>query len=621
MTLPRPEADDGVAIVPPMLEVDFAHLAQEAVELETAGADRLPWHPDTQAVSEDKGGVDIREGILSGAGAPRRSVRDGPVAVRRGPTRRTLLSEIARATAEGAAGEDMVLHLVAGQARRLVGGAIATVVMPEPGGDAFVVRAAAGQAAEPLVGRRLSADWSIAAGVIRSGRPGRIADLAADPMTERRSAMAHVGVGPLLCVPLMGRGRPIGAIELGSPRGGRALTDEDQRAAEEFAAQAGVSIEYTRIREDLQRLATTVAVRGPLDETLHVLARTVVEATDMAACAVYLLESGHLRTAGTYGLPPGWGAAMDAADRLGARRPALNAAGFRSVVILADAVKRMLSDPLLEPAHALLRTVSWNTIASLPLVHHGEVLGAIAGYYPEGYRVRNPEVAFLKVIADEVAALVENARSVATAEATTALEERQRLARELHDSVSQALYGIALGAETAQNLLKRSPAKVAEPLDYVRKLAEAALAEMRALIFDLRPEALEKEGLVAALAKQGAAVEARHDIAVDKDLPDEPEAPLQLKEALFRIGQEALNNIAKHARATRVQLRLKSEDAALVLEIADDGVGFDTGQDFPGHLGLRSMRERALKLGGSLEVSATAGRGTRIRATLPVEPA
>src|SRR5690606_4762228 len=145
----------------------------------------------------------------------------------------------------------------------------------------------------------------------------------------------------------------------------------------------------------------------------------------------------------------------------------------------------------------------------------------------------------------------ENARLYEQALSLAALEERQRLARELHDSVSQALYGIALGARTARTLLDRAELAaeqtetLASPLDYVLSLAEAALTEMRALIFELRPESLAMEGLVVALTRQGDALEARHNVAVTTAFGPEPELPLSTKEALFRVAQEALHNVVK----------------------------------------------------------------------------
>jgi PAS domain S-box-containing protein len=196
--------------------------------------------------------------------------------------------------------------------------------------------------------------------------------------------------------------------------------------------------------------------------------------------------------------------------------------------------------------------------------------------------------------------------------------ERQRLSRDLHDSVSQALYGIVLGAETARAMAERDPAQAIQPLDYILSLARTGMAEMRALIFELRPEALEQEGLIAALSRRAAALEAEHQVRVRLALCDEPVAPPAVKEALYRIVQEAMQNTVKHARATEIQLSLECRDATLVLEIRDNGKGFDTTGSFPGHLGLQSMRERATQLGGSLRMESAVGAGTTITVRVPV---
>jgi signal transduction histidine kinase len=203
-----------------------------------------------------------------------------------------------------------------------------------------------------------------------------------------------------------------------------------------------------------------------------------------------------------------------------------------------------------------------------------------------------------------------------------ALEERQRLARELHDSVSQVLYGVGLGARTGRALLDRATipselkSSLVESLDYVLSLAEAGLAEMRALIFELRPDSLEREGLVAALTRQAAALRARHKLAVHTDFHEEPLLSFEAKEALYRIAQESLNNTVKHAQAERVDIRLGVRQGEVTLELMDDGVGFDPQAEYSGHMGLNSMHERAAQIGGILEIVSEAGQGTVVRVRL-----
>ncbi|MER6139593.1 sensor histidine kinase [Streptomyces sparsogenes] len=234
----------------------------------------------------------------------------------------------------------------------------------------------------------------------------------------------------------------------------------------------------------------------------------------------------------------------------------------------------------------------------------------------------------------------DDSRRLAAARDQGALDERRRLSRELHDSVSQALYGISLGARTARELLDREIdrarergerggdrrddttgadglAELAEPIDYIRQLADTAIAETRVLLGRLRPETLEAEGLVAALDRHVAALRDRYGIAAEATLGPEPETTPEAKHALYRIAQESLHNVAKHSGARHVRLHLLSGPGTVTLTVADDGVGFDSRGSFPGRLGLLSMRERAREVGGTLSVDSRPGRGSRVRVTVP----
>jgi signal transduction histidine kinase len=247
----------------------------------------------------------------------------------------------------------------------------------------------------------------------------------------------------------------------------------------------------------------------------------------------------------------------------------------------------------------------------------GRPLGFFSVAYTAEHHFDDAEQRLLVALADRAAVAISNAELYERAQLVASLEERQRLARELHDSVSQALYGIALGAQTARAVLDRDPPAAVEPVDYILSLADVGLAEMRALIFELRPESLETEGLNAAIRKQVEAMQARHGIQVEFLPCDEPDLPLSVKEAAYRIAQESLHNVVKHSNATHVRITLTSTPGALTLEVADNGAGFDPTADFPGHLGLRSMSERAENAGGRLKIKSEPGSGTRIIATFP----
>jgi signal transduction histidine kinase len=268
------------------------------------------------------------------------------------------------------------------------------------------------------------------------------------------------------------------------------------------------------------------------------------------------------------------------------------------------------------------------TWVGVPLMVRERLIGWLSLHHGEREAYAQHQVALAQTIANQAATAIENARLYAQARRLAALEERQKLARELHDSVSQVLYGVGLGARTASALLERAAitpelkASLAEPLEYVLSLAEAGLAEMRALIFELRPDSLEREGLVAALTRQAAALRARHNLEVHTDFCEEPILSFEEKEALYRIAQEALNNIVKHAQARRVDIRLGVSQGEIELELTDDGVGFDPRAEYAGHMGLNSMRERAAQIGGILAIESKAGQGVvvRVRIAAPDRP-
>lgn len=270
---------------------------------------------------------------------------------------------------------------------------------------------------------------------------------------------------------------------------------------------------------------------------------------------------------------------------------------------------------------------SWKAVGMLSYIGIGLYLGErwLGGFafhtnYARSYSDRHKKL--LVGIGDMVLGAVERIRlkqeSVAVMSANAVLEERNRLARELHDSVSQAMYGIALGARTARTMLDRDISKLSDPLDYVLSLSEAGLAEMRALIFELRPETLEKEGLIEAILRQVTMLEARHGIVVQFNVQEEPNIPLKTKEAIYWIVREALHNIVKHARAAEVTLTMNVLDQALIVTVQDNGIGFDPTAEYKGHIGLQSMKERCHQINGILKIDSNIGCGTTLKLDIPI---
>ncbi len=255
-----------------------------------------------------------------------------------------------------------------------------------------------------------------------------------------------------------------------------------------------------------------------------------------------------------------------------------------------------------------------------PMRARGQVLGVLSVVGERGRQFKVEEVALLASIADEVGVAVENARLYQQAEQVAAMKERQRLAQELHDSVTQSLYSLTLFAEAGRDLARAGELERVEGyLTRLGEIAQHALKEMRLLVYQLRPLALQKEGLVGALQQRLDAVERRAGVEARLLVEELVELPAPVEEGLYRIAQEALNNALKHAAATSVTVYIRAEDERVELEVVDDGLGFDpdTVGD-RGGMGLTSIRERAEKLGGSLTVLSAPGEGTRVKVSVEV---
>ncbi|EYB67330.1 sensor signal transduction histidine kinase [Deinococcus phoenicis] len=332
------------------------------------------------------------------------------------------------------------------------------------------------------------------------------------------------------------------------------------------------------------------------------------------------------RAAGRVALGDDLGATLT--DLAGQARAASTA---RAVALTApDGTIRAASGPLDPALHgpgasppaggADVRYVEGGTLATLPVVTGGADGGTLRALYAPGTQPGPEELAFLLSIADHAGTALHAAELIERAGERAGEQERARLARELHDSVAQALYGITLGAKTARATLGRDPGKTQASLDYTIRLAEGGVSEMKALLFSLRPDALEEGGLVAALTQNAHALGARHGLTVHADLRREPHLSPPAQAAAYRVAQEALHNVVKHARATQVWLSVREEEGRVTVEVRDDGRGFDPAALPGGTLGQRSMRERAQGAGGTLAVQSAPGTGTAVTLTLPAAP-
>jgi signal transduction histidine kinase len=221
----------------------------------------------------------------------------------------------------------------------------------------------------------------------------------------------------------------------------------------------------------------------------------------------------------------------------------------------------------------------------------------------------------IELLAAHAAIAITNARLYEQSRELSILSERNRLALELHDAVSQKLFSLVLTAEAAATLVGRDAGAAGEQLARLKILAQEALDELRGLIFELRPPDLERDGLCGVLRKHVEVLRQRQSGEITVELQDGIGGDPERDAEILRIAQEALHNALRHAGAEHVIVRLRADNEELVLEVDDDGVGFDPSAPKlrSKRLGLTSMEERARRLGGRLEIDSTPGAGTSVR--------
>ena len=236
---------------------------------------------------------------------------------------------------------------------------------------------------------------------------------------------------------------------------------------------------------------------------------------------------------------------------------------------------------------------------------------ATAGFFTAVHAER------LQAFANQAAIAIENARLYEQAQTLAAMEERQRLARDLHDAVSQTLWTANLIADVLPTLWAEDPVNGQASLEKLRMLTTGALAEMRALLLELRPTALVESNLNDLLQQLADAIMSRKKVDITLTIVgDRCVLDPDKQVGIYRIAQEALNNIVKHARASRVNMTLECGSQTLTLEIADDGRGFDLENVPAERLGVGIMRERAEAIGAHLTIDSQVGSGTRITVTM-----
>jgi signal transduction histidine kinase len=452
-----------------------------------------------------------------------------------------------------------------------------------------------------------------------SGEPLLAPDVSQEPryypvpgIPETRSELA---------VPMRTKDRVIGVVDVQSRRLD-AFDESDVVVLQSLANQAAVAIEKAQLLEaerkradELDALRTTmtdITAELGLSALLQAIVERAAGLLDATGGELGLYDetSQELRIVVSYNLGE---------DYVGTR----HRLGEGAMGHVAETGESLIIEDYQTWGGGLAEYSHVRATLAAPLKVGGRLVGVFTTVTTDPDRQFTPaDLHLLNLFTQQAAIAIENARLYEQAQQLAVMEERQRLARDLHDSVTQALYGMTLYSEAAAEELSLERFDiVAEYLRELQDTAKEALAEMRLLIYELRPPVLAEEGLVAALQARLLSVEGRAGLKTKFKVEVEDELPPEVEDGLYRIAREALNNTLRHAQASNIMIHLHHapQERKATLEVMDDGVGFDLAvAREKGGLGLSAMEERVAMLGGRLSVGSGPQGGTRVLVEVPV---
>jgi two-component system, NarL family, sensor histidine kinase DevS len=460
--------------------------------------------------------------------------------------------------------------------------------------------------------------------LITDAKPLRLHDIGEDPRSVGFPPN-HPPMHTFLGVPVLLRGVAYGNLYLTEKTGGEDFTDLDKELVTLLATQAAVAIENARLYEaattwsrqleSLNEVANALATETDLDRLLELIARRLEELLEARVVSV-LLPAGpdELRFAAVAG---------EAAKELTGRTIPRESSKSGRVLERgrSERVDSVLDDPDVSPD--VTRLIEARTGLWVPLVVRGEAIGVLAAHDKLGTdeRFTDTDLRLAEAFASRAAIAVDLSERIARDALRRVVDaqelERRRLSRELHDETGQALTSILLGLKSLEETLPTDESRAATA--DLRELVVETLQDVRRLAVELRPSVLDDFGLVDALENLTALFAEQTGIAVDFGAAlGQERVPGEIETALYRIVQESLTNVVKHAQASHVSISLTRMHGSVKAVIEDDGQGFDPGSPDGGGHGLVGMRERIALLGGRLQVESSPGAGTTIAIDVPV---
>ncbi|MEW6568333.1 MAG: GAF domain-containing sensor histidine kinase [Chloroflexota bacterium] len=466
--------------------------------------------------------------------------------------------------------------------------------------------------------------------MLRTGQSLRVADISRHPQSAG-FPRGHPKMHSFLGVPIAAYGRPIGQIYLTDRLDGPEFTEEDQQLVEMLAAHAAAAIENARLyrqiaasREELTQrneelalinsLATAVGSSMELDALQQEMLQRVMDLFEAGAGEIFLREEAE----NTFRLAIHHGPAPDAFWEVSRFR-----AGEGIIGAVAKSGKPMwVSDLASEPRflRKAVVEVGFKSLVAVPLTARGQVVGVLDLAFQRERHITPSETGLLEAVGAGVGIAVENARLYRQARRLAVLEERDRIGMDLHDGIIQSIYAVGLILEYARMLAAEDPEGVRKRLEEAIDGLNQIIRDIRAYILDLQPARFQAANLGDGLKVLVREFKANTLAEAELQLEDEALAETDHKAAavLLHIAQEALANAGKHSRASHVVVSLGRADGRVVMQVSDNGQGFDPGArpQALGH-GLSNMTERARQVGGEVSIVSAPGEGTTVTVRLP----
>jgi signal transduction histidine kinase len=517
---------------------------------------------------------------------------------------------------------DRTLQLIADEARRLIGADGVLIRMITEDNDLEFIT---GSGDEDLFmpATRLPLDSSLSGEALRSGQPQRVDDIRVDSRVNR-GYIRNSASQSLLIAPLIAHDGAVGVIT-GTSEKAAAFDEQDVSIVSLFADQAASAIENARLfqqahqqigeLEALHRVSQLVSSSLDLEEIFQTLYEEVNRLMPADAFMVALARPDGLHD---------FEFIIDDGQRFPPRR------GLPLSPILSEDLQNgevvIRRDVTTHPRYAEANRFGetdrqTRSVLAAPLLRGDQVIGMISAQSYTEHDYRDPEARMLQTIASQAAIAIEHARLYREAQNVAVAEERARLAREIHDTLAQGLIGIILYLERLDLSLPADDETHRPWVERALELSRSSLEEARRSVRDLRAAPLEGRTFVEAVANLVASIRDSYDFEVTARLPTSlPPLSARVETALFRVVQEAIFNVCKHADCRQLQLDVSVESTELCVVIGDDGNGFnvDAHEFAGGRYGLMTMRERVMQIGGRIDIQSSVGQGTSVRVDIPI---